>query len=57
MRIKTPETILACDFCGETQYEVEQLIRGPFDVCICNACIDCAVKVLAEKAAEAKAGA
>ena len=37
----TPDTDLACTFCGRSQHEVRKLIAGP-GVYICDACVELA---------------
>jgi hypothetical protein len=44
----TTERTLFCNFCGESQYNVAQLVAGP-DGNICDVCVDLAAEILAEK--------
>lgn len=44
----TVATILACDFCGKSQDDVEALVRAARDVAICSGCVQVCVDTLAE---------
>lgn len=46
--------VCACNFCGEDQYHVEQLIAGPNDVMICNVCVWLCVEIIAENRVKAR---
>lgn len=49
------DKVLHCSFCGKTQHEVNKLIKGADDVCICNECVDlCNEIILKEKKNKAK---
>ncbi len=40
MTNRSRSTIQFCSFCKRSQYEVDRLIAGPDQVCICNECVE-----------------
>ncbi|MGQ9503010.1 MAG: ATP-dependent Clp protease ATP-binding subunit ClpX [Anaerolineae bacterium] len=40
MASRSRTTIQFCSFCKRSQYEVDRLIAGPDQVCICNECVE-----------------
>jgi len=40
MASRSRTTIQFCSFCKRSQYEVDRLISGPDQVCICNECVE-----------------
>ena len=41
---------LKCSFCGKTNEEVNRIIVGPDDICICDECIDTCSKIISDDA-------
>ena len=39
------KTVLACDFCGKTEHQVEALVKGP-QVAICDKCTNIAKNIV-----------
>jgi len=50
----TVKRFWACWFCGKTTDEVEILIAGPNDICICNRCVKICNDIIAEHKAKKK---
>lgn len=42
--------VIACDFCGKTQHQIDHLVTAEH-VAICSECISLAAKVIAEATA------
>lgn len=47
--MKSPNDVLLCDFCGNSQHVAELLVRGIADAAICDECIDLCVEAVAER--------
>ena len=45
-------TQMHCDFCGKSQHEVEVLISGPNNICICDQCVLLSQEIVDEAAAK-----
>lgn len=43
---------LKCSFCGKTNEEVNRIIVGPDDICICDECIDTCSKIISDNATQ-----
>lgn len=43
---------LKCSFCGKTNEEVNRIIVGPDDICICDECIDTCSKIISDDATQ-----
>jgi ATP-dependent Clp protease ATP-binding subunit ClpX len=46
MASRSRTTIQFCSFCKRSQYEVDRLISGPDQVCICNECVELCREIL-----------
>lgn len=55
--MKIKKEVLACDFCGKSQEDVEQLIAGPEPrvPCICDKCVALCVTNMEEMKKEKEA--
>ena len=42
-----PSKTLYCSFCSKSQHEVKRLISGPFNVFICDECVDQCNEIIA----------
>ena len=44
-----PTKILYCTFCFKSQHEVRRLISGPFDIFICDECVELCNEYIADR--------
>lgn len=45
--------IWSCDFCGESQSEVEKIIAGTNEVAICNRCVCTSLEIILKSVKDA----
>ncbi|MDF9811150.1 ATP-dependent Clp protease ATP-binding subunit ClpX [Streptomyces sp. SPB162] len=51
-RIGDGGDLLKCTFCGKNQKQVNKLIAGPADICICDECVELCNELLVEETGE-----
>lgn len=51
-RIGDGGDLLTCTFCGKNQKQVNKLIAGPADICICDECVELCNELLVEETGE-----
>jgi ATP-dependent protease Clp ATPase subunit len=48
--------VLACNFCGKTQFDVAHLVKAENNSAICGECAQVAMEVIAEEGAKPSVG-